>query len=328
MRRSVLGQNEVQVSTGWGGMRFIGFNNTNETGWNRIYEADLAEIAHQTDIAAARNENIFLLGHHSHNSNNSIPLQDVLENSSIVAYMRGHSGSARARRGLSGVANPDVWDFNSNLIRDDGAMLYCEVFSDEIHVYVLELVTNPTQLPSPVIVPLVYALSPSSGDIPPVADFTGSPLVSSVPLSVQFVDKSSNLPTSWSWDFGDSSTSTDQHPVHTYSNPGTYDVSLTATNSSGSSTYLQQAFIVAEPPGIPSADFSASPRSGGGPLTVNFVDQSTGNPTSWSWDFGDGATSNQQNPTHTFADLGSYSVTLTATTGPAPIRRRNRTTWS
>lgn len=64
------------------------------------------------------------------------------------------------------------------------------------------------------------------------------------------------------------------------------------------------------------ADFNASPTSGTAPLTVDFTDKSTGGITSWAWNFGDGATSTQQSPTHTYTDPGTYTVSLTVT-GPA-----------
>ncbi|MGA2934840.1 MAG: DUF2341 domain-containing protein, partial [Methanomicrobiales archaeon] len=64
-------------------------------------------------------------------------------------------------------------------------------------------------------------------------------------------------------------------------------------------------------PTPPVAAFSASPISGKAPLTVTFTDQSTNTPTSWSWDFGDGATSNLQNPVHTYTAAGTYTVKLT-----------------
>ena len=58
------------------------------------------------------------------------------------------------------------------------------------------------------------------------------------------------------------------------------------------------------------ADFTASPTSGFSPLTVQFADQSVGTIGNWSWNFGDGTTSNQRNPSHTYTDVGSYDVTL------------------
>jgi PKD repeat protein len=60
----------------------------------------------------------------------------------------------------------------------------------------------------------------------------------------------------------------------------------------------------------PTASFTATPVSG---HTMQFADTSSGAPTSWSWDFGDGGTSTQQNPSHTYAAAGPYSVKLTAT---------------
>lgn len=66
-------------------------------------------------------------------------------------------------------------------------------------------------------------------------------------------------------------------------------------------------------PETPVADFSADVTSGQTPLTVNFTDLSTNTPTSWAWDFGDGGTSTDQNPTHIYSTVGIYTVTLTAT---------------
>ncbi len=62
---------------------------------------------------------------------------------------------------------------------------------------------------------------------------------------------------------------------------------------------------------IPMADFSATPTSGTAPLNVNFTDQSQNTPTSWQWNFGDGNTSSQENPSHTYYNNGSYTVSLT-----------------
>lgn len=62
---------------------------------------------------------------------------------------------------------------------------------------------------------------------------------------------------------------------------------------------------------VPTADFTSNVTEGYSPLTVQFTDMSTGSPTSWSWDFGDGNTSTVQNPTHTYNEAGNYTVTLT-----------------
>jgi hypothetical protein len=79
------------------------------------------------------------------------------------------------------------------------------------------------------------------------------------------------------------------------------------TRTSGSGITAESA--------APTADFTADPISGPIPLGVNYTDQSTGDITSWQWDFGDGSTSTEQDPSHTYTDSGIYTVSLTAT-GP------------
>jgi carboxyl-terminal processing protease len=81
--------------------------------------------------------------------------------------------------------------------------------------------------------------------LPPVADFTGSPTTLPMGNSVQFTDKSTNNPTSWSWTFegGTPSTSTSQNPLISYSTPGIFDVTLVATNSAGSGTKFIPNYI-------------------------------------------------------------------------------------
>lgn len=69
---------------------------------------------------------------------------------------------------------------------------------------------------------------------PPVAGFSHSPEVGLAPLTVQFTDQSSGVPTSWAWDFGDNKTSSEQHPSHTYVSSGIYTVTLTVANALGS----------------------------------------------------------------------------------------------
>ena len=148
---------------------------------------------------------------------------------------------------------------------------------------------------------------------PPVANFSGTPTSGNAPLNVSFTDSSTNSPTSWSWTFGDGGSSTAQNPSHTYSAAGTYSVSLTATNSGGSSSpYTQSNYITVNLP-APVANFSGTPTSGAASLNVTFTDSSTNSPTSWSWTFGDGGSSTAQNPSHTYTTAGNYTVSLTAT---------------
>ena len=147
---------------------------------------------------------------------------------------------------------------------------------------------------------------------PPVAEFSGTPTSGTAPLTVSFSDLSSGSPDSWSWNFGDGNSSSAQNPSHTYTNPGSYTVTLTASNSNGSDGETKVDYIVVSAGTAPTADFDATPLTGTAPLEVSFMNASTGGATSWSWDFGDGNSSNAQDPTHTFTAAGTYTVSMTA----------------
>lgn len=146
---------------------------------------------------------------------------------------------------------------------------------------------------------------------PPVAGFSGSPTSGDAPLAVQFTDESTGSITNWSWNFGDGESSTEQNPSHTYENAGLYTVSLTVTGPGGSDEEIKGDYITVTTPAAPVAAFSGSPTSGEAPLAVQFTDKSTGSITSWSWTFGDGGSSTEQNPSHTYLDAGVYTVSLT-----------------
>ncbi|KAA3663097.1 MAG: PKD domain-containing protein, partial [Calditrichaeota bacterium] len=130
-------------------------------------------------------------------------------------------------------------------------------------------------------------------------------------LTVNFSDISTGPVTSWEWHFGDGTTSTEQNPMHSYTLPGNYTVELTVFSESCSDKEIKSNYITVGE--IPVADFSAAPVSGDAPLQVNFTDESSGSPTSWFWNFGDGNTSTEQNPTHTYTNSGVYSIALSVT---------------
>jgi PKD repeat protein len=145
----------------------------------------------------------------------------------------------------------------------------------------------------------------------PVANFSAKPTSGKAPLNVSFKDKSTGYPTKWKWTFGDGTNSTKQNPIHKYSKAGKYTVSLTVNNAAGSNTTTKANYITVV--AKPVAAFSASPTSGKVPLNVVFTDKSTGAPTAWKWNFGDGTTSTKQNPTHKYSKAGTYTVSLTVT---------------
>ena len=151
------------------------------------------------------------------------------------------------------------------------------------------------------------------GNLPPTADFS----FTATDLSVSFTDASSDSDgsvVSWIWDFGDGNSSADQNPVHVYAADGTYTVMLTVTDDMGATDNTSQDVTVSSGGGneAPTADFTFAVTD----LSVAFTDASTdsdGTVVSWSWDFGDGNSSTDQNPTHAYADYGAYTVSLTVT---------------
>lgn len=140
------------------------------------------------------------------------------------------------------------------------------------------------------------------------------------PLTVNFTPTitGSTEGATYSWDFGDGNTSTDAQPSHTYLTEGLYSVSLSVAGLSGSDNRTEPDLINVLPPS--GANFTFGQTG----LRTTFTDTSSGNPTSWFWDFGDGNTSTAQNPVHDYASNGSRLVTLTVN-GPGGVSELTRT---
>jgi PKD repeat protein/PhoPQ-activated pathogenicity-related protein len=121
------------------------------------------------------------------------------------------------------------------------------------------------------------------------------------------------------WDFGDGNISTELAPVHRYTQSGIYTVSLTISTSGGDLRAVKENYIVVRSVSGIRADFSYNTSGGANPYVgeaVQFYDTSEsgrGEITTWQWNFGDGVTSDEQNPKHAFGAIGSYVVTLTIT---------------
>lgn len=142
---------------------------------------------------------------------------------------------------------------------------------------------------------------------PPIAGFRTTPAHT---LTVICTDLSLG-PTSWHWDFGDGRTSTEQNPTHTYASPGTYTITLTVTNAHGTDTH-STTLHVATPSSVSFTYTVDGPELSTG-VPIHFQGLISSDATSWRWYFGDGATSEERNPTHTYSKTGTYRVTLTAT---------------
>lgn len=151
----------------------------------------------------------------------------------------------------------------------------------------------------------------------PTVNFTGTPTSGVEPLTVQFTDTSMNFEniTSWSWQFGDNTTSTEQNPEHTYTE-GNYTVSLTVVGD-GVELNLTETKVdyITVYDSEPAAEFYGTPLFGAPPLTVQFYDQteSYDGIVSRLWRFGDNTTGTEKNPQHTYTTEGVYTVSLNVT---------------
>ena len=144
---------------------------------------------------------------------------------------------------------------------------------------------------------------------PPVASFSANPLSGGAPLAVNFTSTSTNT-TTHDWDFnGDGVLDASGVLVqYTYTEAGTYTVSLTATGPAGTDVLTRTNYVTVNPT-PPAALFTGDPTSGKKDLRVEFSNSSLRFNTSL-WDFGDGNTSTEENPVHTYTTAGTYDVTL------------------
>jgi PKD repeat protein len=152
----------------------------------------------------------------------------------------------------------------------------------------------------------------------PQPNFTANPTAGCPPLSVAFTNSSvpGSAPVdSVIWDFGDGNISTGTALSHIYTQSGNYTVSMLIVDDNGCSSNQTFPNAIQVNTNSPTAGFTADDTVlCSAPFTVNFTNQSSGTGAiNYVWDFGDGSTSAQTNPSHTYSASGNYTVTLTAT---------------
>lgn len=164
----------------------------------------------------------------------------------------------------------------------------------------------------------ITALPPAS-----MVSFSMDPAAPTAPAKVKFDASDTFIPsgeeiTGFEWEFGDGDTSGDNkfsgaRVDHVFQRPGTYTITLTVRTISGKNYSGKQTLTVRAP--LLDACFMPSRKNGKAPLGVKFdASCSTGEFSTWAWDFGDGAQSDVQSPTHVFLKAGEFNVTVTATT--------------
>ncbi|WP_114752532.1 PKD domain-containing protein [Pleomorphovibrio marinus] len=162
---------------------------------------------------------------------------------------------------------------------------------------------------------LIINVLPDIGPIArPLADIQGGLL----PLTVQFDGSQSDSDVTlvaFDWDFGDGTTATGMNPSHTYTSAGNFTVTLTVTDANDLSASSTLAILARENQ-LPVAVAEATSTVGVAPLLVSFSGENSTDDTgivAYLWDFGNGNTSTEANPSFTFQEVGTYEVTLTVT---------------
>ena len=142
--------------------------------------------------------------------------------------------------------------------------------------------------------------------VPPTADFSYLPDTPHSGSEIYFYDESVGVVEYSSWNFGDGNTSTLKNPHHIYSDDGVYVVSLEVMGL-GETNYIEKSVVIYNTKPTPNFDCNIDGNE------VTFLDTSydiDGTITSWLWNFGDGETSNEQNPVHIYYINGDITVSL------------------
>lgn len=150
----------------------------------------------------------------------------------------------------------------------------------------------------------------------PIADFSFNPLSPTTQDMITFTDLSTDDEgiISWSWDFGDNTTSSLENPEHLYSDNGIYQINLTVTDIVGATDTYSMSLSVRNI--APKASFTFAPQQPTDIQSVFFDDTSTdddGIIVNWSWDFGDGNKTYGNDISYVFPDNGTYIITLRVT---------------
>ncbi len=229
------------------------------------------------------------------------PVADFTANTACFGYPSGFISTATASFGT--IVSWE-WDFGDGIGTATGPNA-SYTYGDTGVYYVTHIVFTDIGCVDTIVLP-VY-VSPN-----PVANFTADTVCAgNITTFTDLSDGNGTTISSWQWNFGDGNSSTVQNPTHTYSQGGTYNVSLIVTNQYNCSDTLILPVVVDS---IPLADFSYIPACLG--YAVPFTDESVsfGSPiVSWEWNFGDGNTASAQNPTHTYGSSGTFMVTLVVT---------------
>ena len=240
----------------------------------------------------------------------------TIEDVPTVGFSLMQDGSTVAFSNSSNRANSYLWDFGDGNSSNDPNPMHMYTADG---TYTITLIASNT-CGSANLTQTVTIDNSSTAQLPNAA-FSASAQAGCAPLVVDFSDLSTNVPDTWSWSFegGSPSTSNERNPTVTYSNPGTFSVILQAGNAAGMDTEVQISYITIED--VPNASFNINQD---GPEIILVNNSIAAN--SYLWDFGDGNTSMDANPTHTYMNDGNYTITLSATNDCGSVEVSNTIT--
>jgi len=162
-----------------------------------------------------------------------------------------------------------------------------------------------------------FAKTTTTAAVGPLADFTYE---DTIQFTGTATDADGDAISAWHWDFDDGTTSDVQNRTHRFPDGGTFDVTLTVTDARGVTGSVTKTITVGAPPNVPpTVTFIWTPAAPDIGLSTSFTatitdpDQPTGTAFTYLWDFGDGTTSTLSNPSHSFAEKKSYTITLKVT---------------
>jgi len=155
-------------------------------------------------------------------------------------------------------------------------------------------------------------------DLTPIADFTSDfqTVIAGDFIQFTFAGEEGNFPATFWWDFGDGSTSEERDPVYQYNDPDFYTISLTVKDFDGDEhTETKFDYIEVLEDLFPFTHFKADPTEAytGDLIQFSFLGEEGNGPAKYFYEFGDGSTSTEQNPTHSYSEAGLYSIILTVT---------------
>lgn len=212
---------------------------------------------------------------------------------------------------INGGDNPSYqWLVNNNPVGADSNAFASSSLSDGDVITCIMTTSYPCpSTPSITSTPIIITVNPL-----PVVACTATKLYLGANTEFSGTVAVGTPPFTYDWDFGDGGIDTGTTATHLFGGTGTYDYSVTVTDSNGCIGVCSNTLDIIIAPFV-KAVFDSTMSAACDFATVNFTDLSIGNPTSWWWDFGDGTYSTQQNPSYTYNSAGVYNVTLAATNG-------------